>query len=281
MPCCTEHSMHPLNPSTDLRDWARAHPRLEWHQLFQDLPGEIYDLKHASQQRNRKNFNVVLAAIIANVQVLQAALHTTDTAHADWDLVSSSWVWGQAYTTSSAPMRLTLALWHYLALHAQELRSVWGTEDAHALSVANTLKDRLGFALIHKPSHDTWDMPPLSLPSFSRHRADRSRILPRCELAQFQRRALLSHPGEIALHRALTGHIVGALTDNALWIVPPDGDDSYDAWYSLPPWEDETSTIILLKNDRVVAVRNASRLKNVKTRISLTSNFLPSAINFC
>ena len=85
---CAIDSLSPLSatlkPASDLRQRAVLFKHIDWNKLWELLPKETQELRHAAKAKNGNGFNVKLVSIASRIQVIQQAMHMTDMARASW-----------------------------------------------------------------------------------------------------------------------------------------------------------------------------------------------------
>lgn len=153
----------------------------------------------------------------------------------------------------------------------------WSIDKLRMTSIATQLRDRLGFVLQERYVKQ----PDIELKVGTRGESKKAMILTRIELNQFQRRATLSVPGAIELHRGLVGALAGRKSEDGMWLYDDKQGEGACTVYELPDWEGGEPCLIYMRGDSVVGVHNPKGFVHQKPRKPPTaSNFMPEQINW-
>jgi hypothetical protein len=265
-----------MMPGADLRALARDSTHISWERIECWLTGDFESLRFAAGARNLKNLRMWLSHILSTIQILQTAVTIADGGAALWDEKNSCWSWSQKHVEETFRQRSTLFAWHCVAERADELGRRWGIDRVRTESIKAQMRERMGFTL-----QPTSCAHPDIEKVLERRREGMATILVRVELVHFQRRALLALPSEIGLHRMLTGALAGRKSKDGLWLYDETGGVGPCDVFELPDWEGGMSTLVYVRNEKVVGIFNHKGFKHEKPRRPQSSSrFMAEQVNW-
>jgi hypothetical protein len=272
-------------PGMDLRLLAPSLGAVPWGEVERWLPKEFADLRFAATARTFKNLRVKMSELMAHLQTVQAALFIVDTAAAQkkdtGGTTPTAWDWETVHIDATRERRYLVLAWHIVAVRVDDVMHCWGVTDAtKARFIKDTLQERLGLGLVVS---DGW------LPELGPKRSTRLGHLQKCmpdgvparlNLAGYQRRAAVALPADIAVHRALVGHLEGTKDGQAsCWIRGPGDMDNVRA-VELPDWGGGPSAVLYMQEEMVVAVFDPRGIIHDKVKRQSGSNWIHPAINW-
>jgi hypothetical protein len=274
-----------LGPGCDMLWLAARHKDLSWGAIENWLSHYFTNLRFAMASSNFKNLRVKLSQILAGIQTSHLALHEADTAaafgsskdHADM------WAWQANHHADTWERRASLFAWFCMAARMPELMGRWAIDDKGKESVlTEQLRALLGFNLEVKGELDQKHVSRLqhAIDDMPRRKSGNGSIFTLHGLAAYLRRAALALPGEIGLHRALSGHLVGQKSSDGKWLVDRAYVGNDITALVIPDWDGASPAIAYLQDGAVVALYNPRGITHERPKQRSRSNWIDEHINW-